>query len=501
MNLEEIFKEFFYQVYRGKNPYRDFNILLDFYFPPLNRSTMDYMTLQELADKYPELTTRERIRQILNDFENSIKSNNVIYNSDSQMVEFCTSIFSYLRKNDQFTSIMNLCKIYDCQRSLVGILRIAKTLNINTIPLHIVYINQNSFVVPEDVNLKQVSTALAKTRKLVNHLGCAYPYQRLKTIKEWNFFPESEQKIQFLKDLLQTEKGFIELGDGDFFGFIDFGHDRLFFRLVQIFNVYEKVPKDKLVNSLYRTLRKRLSSESPTNLEILKECSDVFDEYCIRANYCSEQGGYFFPSENLSKYITENFRADDKLYTIECKLVRLLQENGYPMTTNDFIKILKDLRITKSEESHIMEYSNLIYRTGFRRNSVYHTLDDQYNLSLQIENQQSCDRKRTEINLVNRDSYLTKKVKRLCQYECQICGAKLQISDDDYYSEIHHIRPLGTPHNGPDVIENMLCVCPNCHVLLDYGAIQIVASELFLKESHIIKSEFIDYHNQFIYNS
>ena len=35
------------------------------------------------------------------------------------------------------------------------------------------------------------------------------------------------------------------------------------------------------------------------------------------------------------------------------------------------------------------------------------------------------------------------------------------------HAEICHIKPLGRPHNGPDVPENILCLCPNCHVLLD----------------------------------
>ncbi|WP_107440879.1 HNH endonuclease [Streptomyces fodineus] len=35
------------------------------------------------------------------------------------------------------------------------------------------------------------------------------------------------------------------------------------------------------------------------------------------------------------------------------------------------------------------------------------------------------------------------------------------------------MRPLGKPHKGPDVEPNVLCLCPNCHVRLDIGAIVI----------------------------
>jgi putative restriction endonuclease len=39
--------------------------------------------------------------------------------------------------------------------------------------------------------------------------------------------------------------------------------------------------------------------------------------------------------------------------------------------------------------------------------------------------------------------------------------------------EAAHIRALGFPHNGPAVLENLLCLCPNDHVLFDAGAIYI----------------------------
>lgn len=41
------------------------------------------------------------------------------------------------------------------------------------------------------------------------------------------------------------------------------------------------------------------------------------------------------------------------------------------------------------------------------------------------------------------------------------------------YAEAAHIRPLGSPHDGPDDLTNLLCLCPNDHVLLDKGAITI----------------------------
>ena len=36
-----------------------------------------------------------------------------------------------------------------------------------------------------------------------------------------------------------------------------------------------------------------------------------------------------------------------------------------------------------------------------------------------------------------------------------------------------HIRPLGAPHDGPDTPDNILCLCPNHHVLFDQGAFHL----------------------------
>ena len=93
-----------------------------------------------------------------------------------------------------------------------------------------------------------------------------------------------------------------------------------------------------------------------------------------------------------------------------------------------------------------------------------------------------------------RDTTLARMVKESHQYRCQICGQILKLGDDTPYAEAHHIMPLGKPHNGPDVRGNILCVCPNDHVLLDYGAIK-------LDENHLegIGKDFINFHNSNIY--
>jgi len=97
-----------------------------------------------------------------------------------------------------------------------------------------------------------------------------------------------------------------------------------------------------------------------------------------------------------------------------------------------------------------------------------------------------------------RDTAIARRVKYLHNSKCQVCGDTIKLNTDVFYAEAHHIRPLGGKHKGPDVIENIICVCPNHHVLLDYGALKIDKLKLRLAEGHFIRDEYIDYHNDII---
>jgi predicted HNH restriction endonuclease len=100
-----------------------------------------------------------------------------------------------------------------------------------------------------------------------------------------------------------------------------------------------------------------------------------------------------------------------------------------------------------------------------------------------------------EVSRLIRDTKLSQEVKELYDRTCQLCGNRLELSPGRFYAEGHHLKPLGDPHGGPDVKENIVCVCPNCHVLLDYGATRIHPAMLQVKPGHSIGQEFIDYHN------
>jgi putative restriction endonuclease len=114
----------------------------------------------------------------------------------------------------------------------------------------------------------------------------------------------------------------------------------------------------------------------------------------------------------------------------------------------------------------------------------------------------------TTIQRIVRSTKVAEAVKHLHDYTCQVCGTRLT-SPAGPYGEAAHIRALGLPHNGPAVLENLLCLCPNDHVLFDAGAIYIDHSygvresgthtslgALTLRAGHTPDHNYISYHRE-----
>lgn len=67
------------------------------------------------------------------------------------------------------------------------------------------------------------------------------------------------------------------------------------------------------------------------------------------------------------------------------------------------------------------------------------------------------------------DSSAVRKLKQWYQDRCQKCTEILVLPPPRHrYSEAAHIR--AREDGGPDIVENLLCLCPNCHTLFDAGA-------------------------------
>jgi putative restriction endonuclease len=112
-------------------------------------------------------------------------------------------------------------------------------------------------------------------------------------------------------------------------------------------------------------------------------------------------------------------------------------------------------------------------------------------------------RRQTTTMRIVRDTEKSRRVKELYDYSCQVCGVRL-VTPTGPYAEGAHIKPLGIPHNGPDEESNILCLCPNHHVLLDDGAITLaddlrvigLDGESKLRLKHDIGTEYVRYHRE-----
>lgn len=104
------------------------------------------------------------------------------------------------------------------------------------------------------------------------------------------------------------------------------------------------------------------------------------------------------------------------------------------------------------------------------------------------------------VSRIVRDTTVTREVKRLYGYRCQMCGESVKTPMGPY-AEAAHIRPLGRPHDGPDVLENVLCLCPTHHVAFDLYGVGIAADlsllglpgRLRTQKGHTISAAFLRY--------
>jgi putative restriction endonuclease len=112
-------------------------------------------------------------------------------------------------------------------------------------------------------------------------------------------------------------------------------------------------------------------------------------------------------------------------------------------------------------------------------------------------------RSSTTVLRIVRDTAISRSVKLLHDYHCQICGERINCVGGPY-AEAAHIKPLGAPHDGPDELGNVLCLCPNHHVMLDRGFLTItddlvvrpLGSRVRQKRGHTISVDHLQYHRQ-----
>ncbi|WP_326561118.1 HNH endonuclease [Micromonospora sp. NBC_01796] len=84
----------------------------------------------------------------------------------------------------------------------------------------------------------------------------------------------------------------------------------------------------------------------------------------------------------------------------------------------------------------------------------------------------STSRRQVAVQRIIRSTRLAETVKRMYDHRCQVCGNRLETPNGGY-SQAAHTRGLGSPHDGPDHTSNILCLCPNHHVLFDTFTIYV----------------------------
>lgn len=189
------------------------------------------------------------------------------------------------------------------------------------------------------------------------------------------------------------------------------------------------------------------------------------------------------------------------------------------------VRVIRQIRPAKARSSWYYEYAGLYsvascsYERGRSGFMIWRFLLEQLSenappVSATSQAQepsvvyQPTPRITTSVSRLVRDTSLMQRVKRLYDFHCQVCLQRLA-NQTRPYAEAAHLQPLGAPHHGPDALDNLLCLCPNHHVLLDMGAwslddhftLQGLPGTLQIHPDHNLKIEWARYHRRHIYQA
>ena len=134
-------------------------------------------------------------------------------------------------------------------------------------------------------------------------------------------------------------------------------------------------------------------------------------------------------------------------------------------------------------------------------------IDEQVPLEPQALNLPDPEFATTIVSRRIRDSQLAREVKKLYDYQCQVCEHAVPTSNNVFYAEGAHVRPLGRPHLGHDALSNILCLCPNHHTQFDLGGLVLTdemeaietrtmtpVASLSFRRRHVVETSNASYH-------
>ncbi len=181
----------------------------------------------------------------------------------------------------------------------------------------------------------------------------------------------------------------------------------------------------------------------------------------------------------IKTYIKGEPKKPDPEYTYDLQDLDKLKTEIFPYLSK---KLELKIRYVATKKQAVVEEDSVFHRS-LDKQSVDYDKPEKY---------------KTEVSRFIRDTNVSRRLKEIYDYKCQICGLDMQLPNGKLYIEAHHIKPLGNSHEGPDAVENLIIVCPNDHARLDYGIIPLDPNG-FKFSRHSIDPEFIEYHNQNIY--
>ena len=151
------------------------------------------------------------------------------------------------------------------------------------------------------------------------------------------------------------------------------------------------------------------------------------------------------------------------LHVLTCIIIAHLENNSLPDALQTLkrwsSRVTKDMDVTWIRErvraigdlAMIRSIEQVLQGEG-KDSAVFNPIQVQHRSSLRSER--------------IRDVAIAKAVKLIHEDTCQACGVVLSVPGGRI-SEAAHIQPLGSPYFGADLIENLLCLCPNHHSTFD----------------------------------
>lgn len=181
----------------------------------------------------------------------------------------------------------------------------------------------------------------------------------------------------------------------------------------------------------------------------------------------------------------------------------LVDEDGFGEHIEEIEEPVDEAESIEEEPGQVLGYAEIAAETGVHAPDETEAVADLP--------QPDADRVETTTARIVRNTQAGKELKELYQYHCQLCGEARHGAPLEHYAEVHHVKPLGRPHEGPDERSNMLVLCPNHHADFDHGLVHVdpetlevthatdesvSGRELLYKDDHAIDEDVLRYHNE-----